>query len=338
MSVVYGQLPAMSQPQNKPKVTLLTATILRIFSDQQGVASRAQLLAGGLGRSSIARATKRKLIVPMYPGVYRWGSTPASSEQRLVAACLAVEGAVVSHRAAAWLHGFAGFENLTVEVSTKAGTEARGVLAHRVTDLPEADLTRVRGIRVTREARTLLDLSEVAPGKLVARALDDALRRRLVRHAQLTELLEARSPRRKGTRIIRELLRERAPEDERAASELESRFLRLLRRHKLPRPRVNVDVRDERGHFIARPDFLYEVEQVAIFLDGLAYHSNRQEFEKDRRQGNELVRRGWTVLRYTWARVERDEAAVVAELRAVLTRSAKGSLREPTPDLVAGTP
>ncbi|MEZ0231078.1 MAG: DUF559 domain-containing protein [Planctomycetota bacterium] len=41
-------------------------------------------------------------------------------------------------------------------------------------------------------------------------------------------------------------------------------------------------------------------------------------FEKDRAQANALTIRGWTVLRYTWNQVVKNEEAVVAELRPLI--------------------
>jgi very-short-patch-repair endonuclease len=313
----------MNVADQNPKASVVSPEVAAVFREQFGVASRAQLLKAGVHRLGIARAVERGLMARVRPGIFRSILTPESWEQRLVVASLAVGGSVVSHRSAARLHGFSGFEDAEwVEVSTTTGARAKGVLVHRMSELPRAEVTTVRGIPVTREARTLLDLCDVAPERLVAKALDDALRRRLVRYQLLDGLLQGRSARRKGSRIMRALLAERAPEDVRAASDFESRFLRLLRRRKLPQPeKINVDLVDERGEFLARPDFMYGTCRVVIFLDGRAFHLGVVEFEKDRRQTNALVARGWTVLRYTWNRVVNEEDDVVAEIRTVLERT-----------------
>ncbi|MEZ0228185.1 MAG: hypothetical protein ACAI25_06135 [Planctomycetota bacterium] len=240
---------------------------------------------------------------------------------RLAAATLAVHDSVVSHHSAAWLLRLSGFERLTqVEVSTTSGARAKGVFVHRVSSL-RSDMTLVRGIGVTTVARTLLDLCDVMLPHLVARALDAAIRQKRVVYEELVSLHAARSPRTKGARVMRELLSVRGPEDARAASELESRFLQLVRRHRLPVPDyINDNMVDEHGHHLARPDAGWERTRILVFLDSREFHSGRREFENDRAQSNALTVRGWTVLHYTWTQVTDGEAALVCELGPLLAR------------------
>ncbi len=317
----------------KPNVSLAAPTILALFRVHHGVASRAQLIARGVHRDAITRALAKGSLVAVLHGVYRSGSAPPTTDQEVMAACLAVDGAVASHRTAARLLGFQGFERATVEVSATTGARAEGVTVHRVKALALDDVMKIRGIPVTREARTLFDLADVLPERLVAAALDDAVRRKQVRLGLLARMLAERPPRRRGTRVMRALLRERAPEDARAVSELETRFLRLARRAGLPPGLINVDLHDERGGFIARPDVQYPDRRIAVFLDGHAFHSARPAFEKDRRQANALGARGWTVLRFTWGRVETEADEVVQELRMLLTGSP-----EAAPGAASGDP
>lgn len=291
-----------------------------LFRRQHGVASREQLLALGVHRDATARAVRRGTLKRVHSGVYRLAATPETPELRLAAATLAVHGSVASHRSAAWLLHLPGFERLTiVEVSTVSGARARGVFAHRVASL--AEVTTARGIGVTTVARTLIDLADVMPPHLVARALDAAIRQKRVAHEVLVALHAERSPRRKGTRVMRELLAVRGPEDSRAASELESRFLQLLRRHRLPLPDLlNDDMVDRHGRYVARPDAGWQHRRVLVFLDSREFHSARAEFENDRAQSNALTVSGWTVLRYTWAQVTEAGATVVRELAPLLLR------------------
>ena len=45
-------------------------------------------------------------------------------------------------------------------------------------------------------------------------------------------------------------------------------------------------------------------------------------FQRDRTKSNELVRRGWTVLRFTWTDLVERPARVVATITATLARLA----------------
>jgi predicted transcriptional regulator of viral defense system len=308
----------MSEAELKP-IILTSPRILRIFEAQHGVASRKQLLSAGLRRGTIGRGLRGSVLVAMRPGVYRFAATAESDEQRLIAATLAVAGSAISHRSAAALHGLAGFRSPhSIEVTTTTGAREKGIRVHRRSELPKSERSTVRGVPVTNVARTLFDLCDVCEESEVARAIDDAFRRKLVTFDALERLLASRSSRgRKSVSLLRDLLAERGPEDARAASELESRFLRIIRRAKLPMPEVNVDVYDEDGDRLARPDFLYRDRKLAIFTDGKAFHADRTAFENDRSQANALTANGWRVLRYTWRQV-RNGPAIVLALRGVL--------------------
>src|SRR5687768_11877450 len=111
--------PPMLATEQNANLSLRDPAILRLFQAQLGIASRAQLLAAGVHRDAIGRELRAGRLVRVHDGVYRLASATESPEQILFAATLAVSDAVVSHRSAAWLHGFAGFERLEfVEVST----------------------------------------------------------------------------------------------------------------------------------------------------------------------------------------------------------------------------
>ena len=57
-------------------------------------------------------------------------------------------------------------------------------------------------------------------------------------------------------------------------SPLETRFLQLLRRSRLPAPRRQYEIHDE-GTFIARVDFAYPEIRLAVEVDGYRFHSSR---------------------------------------------------------------
>jgi very-short-patch-repair endonuclease len=101
-------------------------------------------------------------------------------------------------------------------------------------------------------------------------------------------------------------------EAEPARSELEHRFLRLCRRHRLPKPEVNAEV----GRFVV--DFLWRERRLIVETDGYRYHRGRQAFEDDRARGIQLQMLGYHVLRFTHRQVVDDAAGVAVALRALL--------------------
>ncbi len=100
-------------------------------------------------------------------------------------------------------------------------------------------------------------------------------------------------------------------------SELETRFLQLVREAGLPPPVPQYVVR-EAGRFMARIDLAYPERRLAIELDGYGPHRSVGAFRRDRNRQNGLALLGWTVLRFTWEDVVEHKEAVVATLTRAL--------------------
>ena len=97
-------------------------------------------------------------------------------------------------------------------------------------------------------------------------------------------------------------------------SELEHRFLELVRQAGLPSPETNVKLK-ARGRTY-EIDCLWREQRVAVELDGRAAHARITAFESDRRKDAALSAIGLRPLRFTWLRVTREPADVIAELGA----------------------
>ena len=95
-------------------------------------------------------------------------------------------------------------------------------------------------------------------------------------------------------------------------SELEHRFLRLCRRHRIPAPEVNVRI----GPFLV--DFLWRDERLITETDGYRFHRGRVAFEADRARDVELKLLGYTVVRFTHRQVTDEPAQVAQTLRVLL--------------------
>ncbi|HET7719155.1 MAG TPA: DUF559 domain-containing protein, partial [Acidimicrobiales bacterium] len=65
-------------------------------------------------------------------------------------------------------------------------------------------------------------------------------------------------------------------------------------------------------------DLAWPGARVAVELDG-GHHRSASQLRADNRKQNAAVLQGWTVLRFTWDRVEHDLPAVVAEILAALS-------------------
>ena len=94
----------------------------------------------------------------------------------------------------------------------------------------------------------------------------------------------------------------------------------LIREHGLPMPIRQHSIFN--GHvFVARPDFAYLVEKVAIECDSTEWHLGREPWQRDLRRYNALTALGWRVLRFSWWDVTKRPHHVASRIRDVLAVS-----------------
>jgi very-short-patch-repair endonuclease len=175
-------------------------------------------------------------------------------------------------------------------------------------------VTRIDGLAVTTVARTLVDLADVVPRDQLAAAVQQAERLRSF-DGRAVERVLARTRNRRGAghAVLSALLAElRGTETQLTRSKLEIRFLALVDRHGLPRPRTNV-------HVHAREvDAWWPQAGLAVEADGWRDHGTRRAFQRDREKGNWLALRGVTLLRFTHDDVTRRPSQVAEQVAAAL--------------------
>jgi very-short-patch-repair endonuclease len=164
--------------------------------------------------------------------------------------------------------------------------------------------------------RTIVDLGAVVPASTVELALDRAEVARVCAVAAVEwELARVARPGRRGSGPLREVLDRRALLDTPPDGVLEPRFARLLKNAGLPPAQFQHPV----GRY--KIDFAYPSLMLAIEVDGYGPHSSRRAFQIDRDRQNELVARGWTVLRFTWADVVKRPDHVARLIREGIGRA-----------------
>jgi len=124
-------------------------------------------MEAGVSRVSWYRALASVRLEMVQPGVARlWGS-PRTREQRIAAAVLSIgDGAVASHRSAAFLWGVPRPAGEPVDLSVACNQHVPdlvGVAVHRPADWADLVPTSRSGIPVTNPRRMLCDLAAVDP-------------------------------------------------------------------------------------------------------------------------------------------------------------------------------
>ncbi len=296
------------------------SAVLRLAARQNGVVSRAQVLAEDMTARQIDRRREKRLWASVFPGVYRIEGSPLTWLQRVHAATLWVgDTGVLCHRTAAALWGLPRFsEGGPIHLSHEGYLPAPvGVVTHQTALVPR-DVVSHQGLRVTSLSRTLLDLAATeAPGDVRA-AVDFALARKRLSLDEFRALV-IRSKGRRGVRLLRSMLRAFEGNDGPTESELEVRVMELIDAEGLPRPRRQSSLRIA-GRY-RRLDFHFPGTNVVIEADGFAWHSNPISFEKDRERANALAARGFVVLHWTWQALNDRRGVLVAELHRALARS-----------------
>ena len=304
----------------------LEAILSDLTARQLGVFSRRQARERGVTDGAIGHAVRAGRIEHIYRGTYRMTTSPSSWHQSLVASCLSAgEGTFASHHAAARLWAMEGIEGAPLEVSTTRDVRRLpGVIVHRVTAWPPCDI-EISATPITKPERTLLDLAATIPVARLELALDSSLRRRITTVPRLRwRLNEVGTKGKSRSNVLRQLLAERPVGEAFPESGLETRLHRLIADSWLPPPERQYVVRSG-NNFVARVDFAYPKQRVAIEADGYRYHSGRQVWERDLARRNALQSLGWSVLHFTHHQVVHGREDVVTMIESALRCAPLGS-------------
>lgn len=287
--------------------------VAALAAQQHGVLARRQLVDAGVSSSAIAHLVRSAQLERVHHGVYRVAGAPPSWRQSVMAACLAGDGIVASHRAAARLFDLRGIDRAPVEVTARrrSAVEAVNVVAHITDTLGPADVTVVDNIPTTSVARTLVGLGAVQPWS-VGGALNDAVLRRLVTYDWMWRTVRRLSASgRNGVGVLRVELERRDPSNAPTESALEDAFVRLCRA-------AGIELRRQARVGPYRVDFADPVRKVIVELDGRRWHESEADRVRDRRRELQLRAAGWRVIRVTWLDLKYWPELVVGELRAAL--------------------
>lgn len=283
----------------------------RLAGGQFGLLTRAQARACGMTDGAITYQLRRGWH-SVHRGLFLLPGFSPSWEQSVLAACLrGGPGTVASHSTAGALLGLDGCGRGPIHLWSSHQWAAPGVHVHRSRALPDCDRTNVGVIPVTNASRTLLDLGAVCDEEVVEIAVECALRRGMTSIPRLRwRLQEVGGKGRAGSAVLRRLIDLRDPKARPAASVLEVKFLRRIRRSRLPTPTRQLQVDTGTGRRFL--DFAWPHARLAVEVGGRGSHSGPAAEQRDSKRHNELTILGWRVLYFTWDDVEHRIEYVVA--------------------------
>lgn len=167
----------------------------------------------------------------------------------------------------------------------------------RYSDIPEQDQELVSAsVKVTSPLRTVLDCAAVLPFAEGLSIADGALRLGCCTPNQLRQA--AAASRRRGADQMRHVALHANPQ---AMNPFESALRALCIEAGFPQFEPQLVVQDASIHF--RLDLGDKESSIALEADSFEWHGNRAALHRDCLRYNELVRRGWRVLRFSWESV-----------------------------------
>jgi hypothetical protein len=287
--------------------------LAELAKKQHGVVSIEQLRGLGYSQETIRHAIKAGRLHPVCHGVYGVGHAGVSRQGQCLAAVLSCgDGALLSHRSAAWLWGLTKRWQPTIEVTAVSPRRTReSIHVHSAEALTPDDRTQSAGIPVTAIPRTLLDFAAIDP-HFLSRALDNAHRLGLLDLIAIDALI-SRSRGFKGVARLRTALEVHRPSAF-TRSGLERHFLDLTHSAGLPQPSMNFFVE---GYEL---DAYWPIERFAVELDTYDHHGSPLAFESDRIKQEDLKVAGIEMTRVTGVRMDREPKAVADRLRLLLAK------------------
>jgi very-short-patch-repair endonuclease len=296
--------------------------IVQIAGDQAGLITRRQALDAGLSENHLRSRLRSGFLVRAGARTYRLVGAPNTNEVQLRALMMDVGGEVWgSLRTAAALHGLDGYPltaPFDVTILRRRDVKRVGHRIHTTTCLDPIDRTRVRGMRVTSVARTLIDLARVESTRRLTITLDSALR-----DGKVTEdlvhrrIVVLRSSGRFGIPKLLDAI-EGVDVIRGAHSYLERRFLELVAARGLPRPETQ-RVTGRAGNRVVRVDFWFPGTPVVVETLGYRWHRSRAQMNSDAARMNSLVARGLRPYQFTYDQVIGSPDDVIDHVAAALT-------------------
>jgi very-short-patch-repair endonuclease len=293
-------------------------SIIRHAMANDGVITRREALALGVKPRTLDHRLGEGVLVKVATSVYALPGV-FESEAAVLGAATRALGAVVSHQAAARLHGVvAPGPRLVVSVPHRRTHLFSDVVVHQLTDIREVDLCHVDGLPTTSPGRTVVDLAAVLSLTRLGRTVARFAAKGVASFEEISGTLDGLARKGKpGVTRLRRALEPRLSSQGRSESDLESRLLEVIRLSSLPEPHAQHRP-PWLKHVNGRVDLAYPDARLVIEGDSREWHGDEHTFQADRERDNLAQLAGWRILRFTWHHITRRPEYVVSSIRRAL--------------------
>lgn len=269
----------------------------RLAAAQHGAFSRTQAAGLGFDRWVVSRRLRTGDWAALSPRVLCVAGSPATNEQRAMAATLDVLGSAVSHESSGGMWGIPGFRLEPLHVVQPVGPHRMTsplCQVHTSTHLPASHRAMLHGIPVTTPVRTLFDLAPRVHPLRMPRLVDAAWAMRLVSGELLHAALEDHAQRgRPGIQLMREILADRPVTYRPPDSNLEARFQDIARSAGVATLRRQVETGGD--SWVGRVDFRDQVLPLVIEIDSERFHGSLTARADDEVRRQRLIDAGFVV-------------------------------------------
>jgi very-short-patch-repair endonuclease len=219
------------------------------------------------------------------------------------------EGAALSHESAAAVWGIrkGGLNPIDVSIPAKRRVRLDGIRVHRRSPMPPT--TTKRALPLSRPVFTLVDLAATLETDSLEAAINEADRLNLVDPETLERALDD-MPLFPGVGVMRKALARYSRTD----SNLERRFLAILRKHGIRLPATQEHLGP------GRIDFHWPDLGLVVETDGLTYHRTQMQQLRDRRRDQAHTRAGRTQIRFANLQIRESPSEVAKTLEPVIDR------------------
>lgn len=273
-----------------------------------GFITTAELTALGVPKSTVSRWCRNGLLIRFRRGVYRAGGQGFGFEEALsLAQKVMGEQQAIGRRSALAIWDMPGGSRGRVQVVGPKGCSTGSPLLSvgELRDLRPVDISNCNGLRVTTATRSIIDASRYCSPEKIGEQLTDGVNRRLFTYDQIAmRLSEVSRPGKRGIAKLRDVLALRIDDPGRQLNSYERAAKKLFLAAGCPRPVSQLHIASaERSYYV---DFAWPEHGLIVECDSMLAHSTPEQLQSDLRRQNDLIRLGWTLLRFTyWDVVDR---------------------------------